>query len=250
MIGRYLATTALLPRVRTALLPRGWQTHRASPKQPLLPLLPLPFSTSASTAPTAAPTDPIKYPEDLQIETIKPSEFYEEQGQQLNWFYYVDHQGRIFAEETIPKNIATSIKAPKFLDFFFRQIRDNDRAEFAEFAEYPWYSPCGKEHNFIKASPHPVVFHELKTNKDNTLVLVWGATLEVKFDPSQLSISEDGYLYHPLKTKRFETLALIKSSVGVELSSNIVSVLDEPDASGNIGVFEWEGQRHDIALKE
>lgn len=94
------------------------------------------------------------------------------------------------------------------------------------------------------------MFHELKTNKDNTLVLVWGATLEVKFDPSQLSISEDGYLYHPLKTKRFETLALIKSSVGVELSSNIVSVLDEPDASGNIGVFEWEGQRHDIALKE
>jgi len=184
------------------------------------------------------------YPEEEQLLTIKPKEFYEREAEKLNWFYHVDHQGRIYAEDTIPKNIATSIKAPKFLDFFFRQIRLNKNSEFSE---YQWYSPCGNEHNYIKATKHPVVFQELKNiPKNDELVLVWGATLNVPFEPSKLRLDNDGFLYHPLKTRRFDTLALIKSSVGVELANNIIDVLDEPDRNGTVGTFEWNGVKHAI----
>jgi hypothetical protein len=193
------------------------------------------------------------YPEDLQIKAIKPSHFYAEQGDLLNWFYHVDHQGRIFAEETVPKNIATSIKAPKFLDFFFRQIQYNSAlGKFADFAEYPWYSPCGKEHNFIKAAVTPVVFQDLDIESET---LIWGATLTAPFDPSSLRIDAEGMLYHPLKTKRgFDTHCLIKSSLGVQLSERmeVEDVIGEGDDAKEdethtpVGTFQWNDTTYNI----
>ena len=203
-------------------------------------------------APAFFSTTDQRYPEDIQLDDIKPPTFYAEQGHQLNWFYYVDHQGRLFTEDTIPKNIATSLKAPKFIDFFFKQLRPN--TEFPEFAEYPWYSPCGKEHNFIKASPSPVVFQELNVKEE----LVWGASLTVPFNPSKLRMDDAGMLYHGLdEIKRLRgNHGLIKSSLGVQLAAtmeiNVSAEEEEEDDRGDgregrvVGTFEWKGVMHDV----
>ena len=56
-------------------------------------------------------------------------------------------QGRLFLEDMVPKNIATCLKAPKFLRFFFSHVKPNDTGKHEE---YPFVSPCGPEMNFIK----------------------------------------------------------------------------------------------------
>jgi hypothetical protein len=94
---------------------------------------------------------------------VKPIEWYDHHALDRQYFYNVDLQGRLFLEETMPKNIATSLKSAKFLDFFFKQLRPNPRdGLFAD--EYPFISPCGKEMNFVRPFERrsPIVFIELK----------------------------------------------------------------------------------------
>mmetsp|Transcript_4677 Transcript_4677/g.7112 ORF Transcript_4677/g.7112 Transcript_4677/m.7112 type:complete len:394 (-) Transcript_4677:147-1328(-) len=58
---------------------------------------------------------------------VKPTKFYEDcaaPGQKRKlYFYNVDLQGRVFLEDTWPKNIATSIKNTSFLDVLFRRMK-------------------------------------------------------------------------------------------------------------------------------
>jgi hypothetical protein len=146
-------------------------------------------------------------------------------------------------EETLPKNIASSIKDNIFLNFFFRQIRRVKQTEedilesIGVSGDYPYVSPCGKELNFIRPAATPMVFHSL-TDQDTNLV--FGGTMTQPFDPSRLAISEQtGRLYHKLisstnaedttkspKTALHDTpiaqYGLIRSSVAVSLSESIV----------------------------
>ena len=91
--------------------------------------------------------DELVYEEQRQKADIKSNEFYEAEGHKRHYFYYVDllvrpslrckirtgphvppclrTQGRLFLEDTTPKNIATSMKSDKFLRFFFRRVRRN-----------------------------------------------------------------------------------------------------------------------------
>lgn len=135
-------------------------------------------------------------------------------------------------EETIPKNIATSIKDEKFLNFFFSRIqsaRDVDREFLAlESVEndYPYVSLCGKEVNFIRPAATPIVFHSLVGND-----LHFGGSLIRPFNASYLAVSlKTGRLYHKVekenKAGRSEKVSqdeygLIRSSVAVALSEYI-----------------------------
>ena len=96
--------------------------------------------------------DELQYEEQRQLQDVKSAAFYEEQGQARRYFYYVDllvrvsapfrraaaalqrpPQGRLFLEDTVPKNIATSLKADKFLQFFFRQVSANRTGEHEDY---------------------------------------------------------------------------------------------------------------------
>src|SRR5688500_12040467 len=50
----------------------------------------------------------------------------------------------------------TYIRDVKFLNFFFRQVRQNphDNAD-----AWPWLSPCGKELNYLRCAATPIVYH-------------------------------------------------------------------------------------------
>lgn len=153
-----------------------------------------------------------------------------------SYFYSVDLQGRLFLEDTRPKNIATSIKDPKFLDFFFRRVRriNSKDQEFMTargipIKDYPFVSICGKEMNWIRPAATPIVFHTLKSERDPKLI--FGGTLMQSFRPSQLAVScRTGWMYHQLDSipssleeSSTPEYGLVRSAVAVALSENIIS---------------------------
>lgn len=136
------------------------------------------------------------------------------------------------SEETLPKNIATSIKDEKFLNFFFSRIqrlRDEDFSFLSREgieSDYPFVSLCGKEVNFIRPAATPIVFHSLLGKN-----LYFGGNLSVPFQASKLAVSSlTGHLYHKIERNQSRILldgegnsvyGLIRSSVAVTLSENI-----------------------------
>lgn len=179
---------------------------------------------------------------------VKPQSFYDSHANSDTrcYFYNVDLQGRLFLEETLPKNIATSIKNAKFLDFFFRRLqraRPQDEQLMVDrdipVIDYPFVSPCGKELNFIRPAVTPVVFHALsRVETTRTEELVYAGTKSQPFDEQHLAISQEtGRLYHRLLSKGtlYGDYGLIRSSVAVELSERI-EACDEEDI-GSVSGF-------------
>ncbi len=166
----------------------------------------------------------VDYEEVRQAREIKSAQFYEEQAALRRYFYHVDLQGRLFLEDTVPKNVATSLKSARFLDFFFRMLRANDSGEHAE---YPFVSPCQGELNFIRpADRHgPIVFDRIEA-RDGSRVLVFAGTLEEPWDPSLLAWdTTTDRLYHPVRehARLKGSWGLIRSQVGVALSEGFIA---------------------------
>ena len=141
------------------------------------------------------------------------------------YFYYVDLHGRLYLDGTDgqrsakgrPKvyNIATCLKEPKFLDFFFRQMRVNNLPEGSKHREngYNFLSPCGRELNFVRAADTALVFSRLSEDR-----FFYAPSLSVPFDKTALMVSPQGRMYHPAP-----------ASVGGEcLSAHILQQLQLP----------------------
>lgn len=179
-----------------------------------------------------------------QASIVKPNKFYEQQAtdKPKKFFYNVDLQGRIFLEETLPKNIATSLKNPDFLDFFLSNLKICSALDLQLLPrdvrnEYPYVSLCGIERNFVRPADSPIVFVSIDMNESSNFQLHFGATLRQTFDPSCLAISRrTGRLYHQLVGdvtrlhKETGGFGLIKSSVAVTLSDRIVAGNAEHDS--------------------
>lgn len=192
----------------------------------------------------------------------------------------VSAQGRLFLENTRPKNIATSLKSAKFLKFFFSHIRPNDppssslpptvkdeNLDHESFLEYPYRSPCGREMNFIKCADRPFVFDDFFRDErsGDWRFAYGGGELTAPFRPSRLKISlSTGRLYHDGPTTASgdrgggtTEIALIRSQLAVEFGRSI-TVLDDPiERSGDgtdralvIGEFEWNGKQYPIEAIE
>eukprot|EP00978_Attheya_sp_CCMP212_P037492 scaffold177261_cov53-Attheya_sp.AAC.2 len=136
-------------------------------------------------------------------------------------FHYV-----LGIEETIPKNIATSIKNVQFLDFFTRRIRKVKPREVQILEElgvngdYPYVSPCGSELNFIRPADVAIVFHSLE-NMYESPNLLFGATLTQSFSPEKLAISnKSGHLYHEIGSSKRRASAISKSGVVEDSEEN------------------------------
>lgn len=228
------------------------------------------------------------YIEEWQASIIKPAEFYESNSapglKRKNYFYNIDLQGRVFlgmliawrvgfcsafegteltatlflnpAEDTMPKNIATSIKNVEFLNFFFRQLRrvgPKHRTVLQELNaedDYPFVSPCGLELNFVRGADLPIVFTNIQPSSSDgsssfEQELGFGGSLVQTFQPDKLAMSPTtGRLYHelisasvnessnrltPLHSSQELEYGLIRSSVAVSLSESIVVGSDEED---------------------
>jgi Domain of unknown function (DUF4505) len=169
----------------------------------------------------------------------KPASFYEALSNEKirRYFYNIDLQGRLFLEETSPKNIATSIKDEKFLNFFFSRIRwaspmESDHLQKYGFADdYPFVSKCGAEINYIRPAATPIVFHSMVGGD-----LLYGGNLVQPFDSSRLAISQEtGRLYHQIilpdgyddQTHKKNTREMLKLGFGLIRSSLAVSLSEK-----------------------
>jgi hypothetical protein len=182
---------------------------------------------------------------------VKSDAFYEEHAtdKTKKYFYAIDLQGRVFLEEVQPKNIATSLKSNKILDFLFVNLQECAERDLTLLPEavredYPFVSHCGVERNFLRPADAAIVFHSLQdsdTIRDKPQ-LYYGGTLHQDFDPSSLAISpRTGRLYHKLVGKGTKLhkqsdggnyYGLVKSSVAVSLSDQIIPCDDDSDEKG------------------
>eukprot|EP01060_Flectonema_neradi_P007915 TRINITY_DN15630_c0_g1_i1.p1 TRINITY_DN15630_c0_g1~~TRINITY_DN15630_c0_g1_i1.p1 ORF type:complete len:189 (+),score=24.78 TRINITY_DN15630_c0_g1_i1:75-641(+) len=120
------------------------------------------------------------------------------------YFFYLNDHGHLyhlmnpesFEKGKIPVGPA-HLRNDKFLDFFFTMMKENKTGMHPS---YKWVSRCKGELNFLWPSDTPVVFHGVK-NISGTDQLWYGAEnsgrLTVPFQPDQLSICDEGRLYHP-----------------------------------------------------
>ena len=167
------------------------------------------------------------YIDDWYKQIVKPRQFYERHSNRKprRYFYNIDLQGRLFLEEIFPKNITTSIKDEKFLNFFFSRIRHVNEKEFEFLREhdisddYPFVSKCGAETNFIRPAATPIVFHSL-TNQ----TLLYGGNLTVRFESDRLAISKKSGKFYYRIPDGIGSLkyGLISTSIGVALSNKII----------------------------
>lgn len=231
----------------------------------------------------------MSYIDEWHATTVKPARFYDLQSapglKRKNYFYSVDLQGRVFLEEVLPKNIATSLKNEKFLDFFYTHVKRVGRKERAVLEkigeewgfhsleeDYPFVSPCGVELNFLRPADTAIVFHSMRESPSGGLELVFGGTLAQPFSPRRLFISKKtGRIYHELTTetddfgtdgesaqseetasknktkitplhKSFgQEFGLIKSSLAVTLSDEIVDAEENAYNEENLSGGEYSG---------
>ncbi|KAM5157710.1 UPF0598 protein C8orf82 homolog [Mantella aurantiaca] len=160
------------------------------------------------------------------------------------YFYYIDHQGQLFLDDAKVKNFITCFKDKKFLVFFFRQVRRNGSGRYE--AEFPYISPCGGEHNYIRCEDRPIVFTHLLTDESSGLQRLsycgGGDQLAVPFEPERLAMLPDnGRVYHPAP-ERSGGVGLVKSALAYELSPCFE--FTGGSNSGTPSHFHWGGKRY------
>ena len=194
------------------------------------------------------------------------------------YFYNVDLHGRLYLEENPIKNITSSIKDTKFLEFFFgRTIYINEiHKEYMKqhnipLQDYPFVSICQNEWNFIRPAATPIVFHSFIDSNEQYLLYGSSGTsmLREPFDEANgIFISKlSGKLYHKLTThsyyplsarKRYPSMptqqlpqfALIRSSVALSLSHRIVELYEYNNANSHSTGSRSNGDNNEIVSIE
>lgn len=158
------------------------------------------------------------------------------------YFYYIDHQGQLFLDDTKVKNFITCFKDKKFLVFFFKQLRKNGTGRYQEF---PYLSPCGRERNFVRCEDLPIVFtHLVRGDEPEGELLSYGGAgdeLSVNFEPQRLFMPVNGRVYHPAP-ERTGGVGLVKSALAFELSGHFEYTSSGPE-TGPPSHINWKGQR-------
>eukprot|EP00094_Tigriopus_californicus_P008780 TCALIF_08462-PB protein Name:"Similar to C8orf82 UPF0598 protein C8orf82 (Homo sapiens)" AED:0.32 eAED:0.45 QI:0/0.75/0.6/1/0.25/0.2/5/75/209 len=120
------------------------------------------------------------------------------------YFYYVDHQGMLFQDDSKMKNFTSCIKDKQFLRFFFKRLKRNDLLRYEH--EFPYISPCGKkEINFVRCFDHPIVYtHVIRGSSGESLLSHNQADrlLTTEFQPAEVAMDPNtGRVYHPASEK-------------------------------------------------
>nr|XP_013800585.1 PREDICTED: UPF0598 protein C8orf82 homolog [Apteryx mantelli mantelli] len=102
---------------------------------------------------------------------------------------------QLFLDDAKVKNFITCFKDVKFLAFFFKQLQLNCSGRYE--ADFPYVSPCGREHNFVRCDDRPIVFTQLLPGPGDAEVLSYcggGDRLVVPFEPPRLAMLPESAL--------------------------------------------------------
>ncbi|XP_075561958.1 UPF0598 protein C8orf82 homolog [Pelecanus crispus] len=160
------------------------------------------------------------------------------------YFYYLDHQGQLFLDDTKVKNFITCFKDVGFLAFFFKQLEPNRSGRYE--TEFPFLSLCGRERNFLRCDDRPIVFTQLLPGSGENRLLSYcggGERLAVPFQPESLAmLPENGRLYHPAPAKA-GGVGLVRSALAFEWSPCFEYGRGPAQPPTH---FIWEGRRYQL----
>jgi hypothetical protein len=172
------------------------------------------------------------------------------QSDELNrarhYFFSVDSKGRLWRKELHdPEKRYGQIRDSRVLDFFFGHMQRNNTSLYVD--TFPYISFRMHEHYFTQCEVSPIVFNDLTDNKLLVICPDGNAAKSVttQFSPDELRVGNEGYLYHPVKTKAI-------SKEGEYYSEVIYALLDVPTAQPILERMEplengsfllnWEGK--------
>ncbi|XP_048868321.1 UPF0598 protein C8orf82 homolog [Brienomyrus brachyistius] len=168
------------------------------------------------------------------------------------YFYYIDHQGQLFLDDTKVKNFITCFKDKQFLIFFFTRLRPNETGRYQD--QFPFLALCGRERNFLRCDDRPLVFTHLlpgvglgeRGGASEMLSFCGGGDkLTAPFRPEALFMHpRTGRLYHPC-ADRAGSVGLVRSALAFELSPHFEYPPDQPHG-GQPTHFMWAGKRHSL----
>ncbi|MCJ8750025.1 hypothetical protein PDJAM_G00194070 [Pangasius djambal] len=162
------------------------------------------------------------------------------------YFYYLDHQGQLFLDDTKVKNFVTCFKDQQFLVFFFKHLKVNRSGRYQQ--HFPFLSLCGRERNFLRCDDQPVVFTHLLSDTGQGAHLSYcggGTKLTFPFQPHSLFMHPDsGRVYHPAP-EQFGGVGLVRSALAIEFSPHF-HYSSGHDSSAQPTHFLWLGQRYTL----
>jgi len=126
----------------------------------------------------------------------------DELNRMRHYFFHVDSRGRLFRQELQQRvGHEGQIREPRTLDFFFGHMQRN-RTGLHE-AQYPYVSFRAHEHYFTSCEETPIVFNDLRDGELRCLCPDGEVARSVStlFEPSQLRLTGEGKLLHPVVTK-------------------------------------------------
>uniref|UniRef100_A0A8C0J7L1 Chromosome 8 open reading frame 82 n=1 Tax=Chelonoidis abingdonii TaxID=106734 RepID=A0A8C0J7L1_CHEAB len=156
--------------------------------------------------------------------------------------FHMGRKGDSLASERPVVSLCFSDK--QFLTFFFKQLQLNRSGRYQD--AFPYLSPCGREHNFVRCDDRPIVFTHLLWGQAGEELLSYcggGDSLVVSFEPEKLVMfPENGRVYHPAPQKA-GGVGLVKSALAFELSPCFEY---SQGASGPPTHFRWQGKRYTL----
>ncbi|XP_014665316.1 PREDICTED: UPF0598 protein CG30010-like [Priapulus caudatus] len=163
------------------------------------------------------------------------------------YFYYIDHQGQLFLDDTKIKNFTSCFKDKAFLSFFFKRLRLNTTERYREF---PYLSLCGRERNFVHCDDRPIVYTQIveKRSVDGATahLLIYnngGPTMSVEFEPQKLCmLPRSGRVYYPARGKVGD-IGLVRSGLAIEFSQHFEFHGPGGDQAPPTH-FNWKGRRY------
>ncbi|XP_023948535.2 UPF0598 protein CG30010 [Bicyclus anynana] len=161
------------------------------------------------------------------------------------YFYYIDHQGMLFLDDSKMKNFTSCFKEKKFLEFFFKRIRLNKTGRYQE--EFPYISLCGRERNYIRCDDLPIVYtHIITKGKPAVDFMTFGYAGELlltQFQPDKVyMLPETGRVYHPADDK-YGGIGLVRSKLSIEISRNFTFKNGECKPPSH---FNWKGKTYQL----
>ncbi|XP_056301534.1 UPF0598 protein C8orf82 homolog [Danio aesculapii] len=164
------------------------------------------------------------------------------------YFYYIDHQGQLFLDDTKVKNFVTCFKDQQFLVFFFSRLKVNQCGRYQP--DFPFVSLCGRERNFLRCEDQPIVFTHLILEaglEERLSYCGGGAKLSVPFRPQSLFMHpSSGRVYHP-GPERTGGAGLLRSALAIEISPHFGYDTGQDGTAAQPTHFTWAGQRHTLS---
>lgn len=165
------------------------------------------------------------------------------------YFYYINHEGMLFLDDTRLKNFTSCFKDVSFLRRFFKNLDVNSTKRYVE--DFPYVSRCGKELNFVRCDDTPFVFTkiverpDLETGQTMDFIVYGhaGDSLKVLFQPDKLHMNvHSGRVYHPA-IRKAGYIGLVTSKLAIELSSQFNFENGEQHSPTH---FNWRGKRYTL----